>query len=80
MRHSRSDNVLSQTPRLTPSMSESAWLDAFSMHLGELLPELRPTDAVAFARQTYEDASDLDPKEAAEIFALEMPPADIGAP
>lgn len=67
-------------PPLTPSMPELAWVDAFSMHLGALLPGLTPHEAVALARQAFADACDLEPREAAEIFALELPPADAGAP
>ena len=61
-------------------MPELAWVDSFAMRLSGLVPELSPPEAVVLAKQAFADACDLDPKEAAEIFALELPPADVGAP
>ncbi len=37
-------------------------------------------DAMARAENTFADASDLMPEEAAEIYALELPPNDPGTP
>jgi len=71
---------MSATTSETPSTPRPLWLDAFTMRLGELAPALSPVDAQRFAEQTFDDAVDLDPLEAAEVFALEMPPADEGAP
>ena len=65
---------------LTPSHPRPAWVDSFMMRLGELAPEMSPTDALHHAEGTFDEAADLDPLEAAEIFALEMPPAEVGAP
>lgn len=41
---------------------------------------MTPQDAYACAEETFPDAADLTPEEAAEIFALEMPPSEAGAP
>jgi hypothetical protein len=71
---------MTSTPSLTCRIPRSAWLDAFSMRLGELTSELSPAQADAYAAQSYDEAADLDPAEAAEIFALEMPPGEVGAP
>ena len=65
---------------LTPSKPRPVWLDAFTMRLGELAPTVSPVDAQRFAEQAFDDAADLDPLEAADVFALELPPADEGAP
>jgi len=35
---------------------------------------------LALAEATFPEASDLTPEEAAEIYALEEPPGDVGAP
>ena len=67
-------------PCLTPLMPRPKWTDAFMMRLGELAPGLTSAEALAFAEQTFDDAADLEPREAGEVFALEMPPADPGAP
>lgn len=65
---------------LTPSIAKPIWLDRFATHLGTLDKSLSPQDAYAFAEETFPDAADLTPEEAAEIFALEKPPNEEGAP
>ena len=67
-------------PCLTPCMPRAAWIDAFSMRLGALMPAVSPVNADAYAGQAFDEAADLDPDDAAEIFALELPPDDVGAP
>jgi hypothetical protein len=52
------------------------WTDHFATRLGELLPELGAECAYQHALITFEEASDLAPREAAEIFALEMSPEE----
>lgn len=65
---------------LTPSEPKAIWLDRFATRLGALLPALGPDEAWRWAEATFDDAADLDACEAAEIFAMELPPADVGAP
>ena len=64
-----------QTP-----LTKAQWLDRFSSKLGQLLPGVSQFDAMAQAEQTFVDASNLVPEEAAEIYALELPPDDSGTP
>ena len=56
----------------------AAWLDRFTMKLGQLLPTLEATKASESADLTFEEAGYLTPEEAAEIFCLELPPVDAG--
>ncbi len=39
---------------------------------------LSPADAVSRAEEAFADACDLNPEEAAEIYAAELPPGDVG--
>ena len=71
---------MAQPMTLTSRIGRDSWIDAFSMRLGELLPTLDPSAADSCAVQTFDDAADLDPGEAAAIFALELPPLDGGCP
>ena len=71
---------MSSAPTVTPHLPRPLWIDASSMRLGELLPALAPIEADAFASDTFDEAADLEPAEAAEIFANELPPGDPGAP
>lgn len=66
--------------QLTPSCPKPLWLDRFAMRAGMLLPNLQPAHASALAEQVFSEAADLPPDEAAEIYALELPPCDEGAP
>lgn len=61
-------------------LTEAQWIDRFMNRLGSLLPSLKADDALDHAKATFPDASDLEPEEAAEIYALELPPADAGTP
>ena len=63
-----------------PHAPTAAWLDRFTMRLGQLLPPLTIDEAARIALVTFPDADDLDPEEAAEIYALEPPDADAKAP
>jgi len=65
---------------LTPSLPRATWLDRFAMRLGALLPDLDPETAWRYAEATFDDAADLEPDEAAEIFAADLPPASVGCP
>lgn len=65
---------------LTPTRPRPVWVAEFTMRLGEVAPSMPPVEAQRFAEQTFIEAADLDPREAAEIFALELPPGDVGAP
>ena len=62
------------------SQARSLWLDRFAARLGQLQPTLSPTLAWQHAESTFFGASDLQPEEAAEIFAQEQPPGELGAP
>ena len=55
---------------------KAAWTDHFAARLGELLPTLGADCAHEHALITFDEASDLPPQEAAEIFALEMSPEE----
>ena len=61
-------------------LPESLWIDAFANELGRLLPSMTAEEATQRARETWADASDLSPQEAAEIYAEELPPGAPGAP
>jgi len=65
---------------LKPSVPRHLWLDRFATRLGVLLCGVTPADAWRYAEDTFDDAADLPPKEAATIFAEELPPLDVGAP
>ena len=55
---------------------KAAWTDHFATRLGELLPNLSARCAYEHAQITFDEATDLPPQEAAEIFALEMSPEE----
>lgn len=63
-------------PKLPPDL----WIPRFADALRKLQPALAGADAMGIAAVQYDEASDLDPAEAAEIYALEEPPGDVGAP
>lgn len=56
------------------------WVLRFAAHLHKIEPAVSGTVAAQIANDTFAEASDLSPEEAAEIYALEQPPADVGAP
>lgn len=58
----------------------TSWLLRFATRLHQLQPDIDGAVATQIATDTYPDARDLTPEEAAEICALEQPPADVGAP
>lgn len=47
--------------------------------LGSLVPGIQLAGANEHALQSYTDAGDLDPEEAAEIYTFELPPGEAGA-
>ncbi len=59
-----------------PHAPTAAWLDRFTMRLGQLLPSLTIDEAGRIALSTFPDAEEIDPDEAADIYALEPPDAD----
>ena len=63
-----------------PHAPNAAWLDRFTMRLGALVPSLTLDQAASIALATFADADRLEPEEAADIYALEPPDADSGAP
>ena len=56
------------------------WIDRFGRCLMKLEPAMSAETAAEHAKATYADAKDLTPGEAAEIFAAEQPPGEVGAP
>ena len=56
---------------LLPPSPQKLWLDKFRTHLMRLQPGMNTLDAAHEAVSIYPDAADMDPEEAAEIFALE---------
>lgn len=63
---------------LTTGKAPALWIDRFAARLGELQTTIGPDLACELAEATYADAFDLDPTEAAEIYALEEPPGEAG--
>jgi hypothetical protein len=61
-------------------MAKSQWIDRFLTTLGPRVPTMQVEEALEWAELTYAEAGDMDPFEAAEVFALELPPQDAGAP
>lgn len=61
-------------------LENSQWLDRFTIRLMVLLPTLSLVEARRRASETVVEASDLEPEEAADIFASELPPVDAGSP
>ena len=45
----------------------------------QLQPRMNAVTAAQHAVATYPDASDMEPEEAAETFAAEEPPDEVGA-
>lgn len=62
------------------SIDKASWALRFATHLRQLQPAIEGAEAMRIALATFDDASDLTPEEAAEIYALEEPPGDVGAP
>lgn len=59
---------------------ESDWIKRFCPKLVTIQP-MPEQAAIEIARRTYPDLpAELRPEEAAEIYAREEPPADVGAP
>lgn len=56
-----------------------AWVDRFGVRLMQLQPRMNAITAAEHAETTFPDAADLGPEEAAEIFAAEEPPGEVGA-
>lgn len=60
--------------------SQAAWIRAFAKCLFLLQGSIRGRNATTAARRSYQDACDLSPEEAAEIYAAALPPPHVGAP
>ena len=63
-----------------PSNDKAVWLLRFARRLHEIQPAVSGVAAAEIAVATYPDAQDLAPEEAADIYALEEPPSEVGAP
>ena len=61
-----------------PSLPKPVWNDRFGARLLQLQPRMNAVTAAQHAVVTYPDAADMDPEEAAEIFAAEEPPDEVG--
>jgi hypothetical protein len=66
--------------RQPPTAAEARWVQRFARHLKKLQRSLRGRNAMVAARNTYPDASDLEPEEAATIYASAPVPRSVGAP
>ena len=64
----------------TPPLTKPLWLDRFASQVGALVHGVSPAEAWHYAEETFADAQDLTPEEAAEIFAHELPPLDASTP
>lgn len=60
-------------------LPKPVWLDRFGARLMQLQPRMNPVTAAQHAVATYADAADWEPEEAADIFAAEEPPDEVGA-
>ncbi len=63
-----------------PHAPSAAWLDRFTARLGHLFPSLTIDEASGIALAMFADGGEIDPEEAAEIYALEAPDADSVSP
>jgi hypothetical protein len=60
---------------LSPHCDRAEWLDRATMALGRLMPGKSPAEiAEIVSGHLWEEACDLSPEEAAEIYACESPP------
>jgi hypothetical protein len=67
-------------PEPVPSHPKPVWLDRFAARLLHLQPRMSAVTAAEHAAATFPGAADLEPEEAAEVFAAEEPPGEVGAP
>lgn len=63
-----------------PRPPSAAWQDRFATRLGQLVPPLTIDEASGTALAMFPDGSEMDPEEAAEIYALEPPDSDSVSP
>ena len=61
---------------LLPSYPKRIWLDRFSARLMQLKSAMSFPTAAKHAVATWPEAADLEPEEAAEIYAIDIPPAN----
>ena len=61
-------------------LAKAQWLERFATQLLKLIPTMNIADARTRAGDTFGDANDLAPEEAAKIYVLELPPANPGTP
>lgn len=64
---------------MSDAFTEAQWIDRFANRLGALLPAVAADDATRIAVTAHRQASELDPDEAAEVYALDMPPGAANA-
>lgn len=64
----------------TATLSQKDWCDRFASVLQEQIPAMSAEDAATRAGESWPDARDLSPDEAAWIYSAELPPRDVGAP
>lgn len=65
---------------IKPLLPKPVWHDRFGARLMQLQPRMNAVTAAQHAAATYPDAADMEPEVAAEIFADEEPPDEVGAP
>lgn len=60
---------------LTPHCAQPEWIDRATMALGRMMPHLSPASVAEIVNEhLWEEACDLSPEEAAEIYASEAGP------
>ena len=64
---------------IKPLLPKPVWHDRFGARLMQLQPRMSAVTAAEHAVVTYADAAELEPELAAEIFAAEEPPGEVGA-
>lgn len=62
------------------NLPPDTWIPRLADALRKRQPRLAGADAMGIAGAQYDEALDVDPAEAAEIYALEQPPGEVGAP
>lgn len=61
-------------------VQKAAWILKFAAELHRRLPGVSAEAVTSIATAEYQTALNLSAEEAAEIYAREQPPADVGAP
>jgi len=68
-----------KTAEVKPSHLKRAWVDRFVARLVFLQPGMTAATAAECAAATFPGGADLEPEQAAEKFAAEESPGEVGA-